>query len=64
MILQWKSYKINLDDFNKYLKENIPSADGITASPEYFEIIEISPFTEEEQSNILNYYNLLDESNG
>lgn len=59
MILQWKEFEINLSEFNKFLKDNITSADGIVADPSQFEIIELTPFTEIEIELVENYYNSL-----
>lgn len=59
MILQWKAHSIDLSAFNTFLKENITSADGIVADSDKFEIVETTPFTDEEKSIIQVYYDSL-----
>lgn len=59
MILEWFKFKIDLASLNDFLKQNIPNADGIVASPKCFEIMEKSPLTSDEQELINNYLNSL-----
>ena len=62
MILEWKQYSIHLGEFNDFLKENCPNADGIIANPDNFEIIEKNPLTQYEIDLINSYYDSLSQS--
>lgn len=65
MILNWKTFKIDLSKFNNFLDTNLNSyVDGIVANSDNFEIIELSPLQEEQIQIIMNYYNSLEENNG
>lgn len=57
MDLQWKSFKIDLDSFSLFLKQNIPNSDGIIAEETKFTVVEKNPFTENEKDLVTNYYN-------
>lgn len=59
MILKWRDFTINLDSFKDFLDANIPDADGIVASPDNFEIIEVNPLTDDEIKQIQTYYDSL-----
>lgn len=61
MILQWKSFSIDLDSFNAFLKSDIPNADGIVAGEEHFEIIEKNTFEQSDINAVQAYYDGLTE---
>ena len=62
MVLEWKTFKIDLMSFYSFLSANIPNSDGILATEENMNIIEKNPLTEEEISLIYSYYNSLNEN--
>lgn len=61
MILQWKSFKIDLASMSEYLANNISHYDGIIANNEHFEIITLQELSELEIDKIMIYYNSLNE---
>lgn len=61
MTFEWLEFKIDLESFNQFLKDNIPSADGIVAREINFTIVEAEPFTQDEINQINQYYNSLTE---
>lgn len=62
MVLQWKSFKIDLKSFYEFLESNIPNSDGILANDDNMIIVEASPLTEGETQLIQDYYSSLTES--
>lgn len=56
MRLDWKPFPIHLDSFRKFLRDNIGNSDGINASEESFEIVEVQPLSQEEIDLIMAYY--------
>lgn len=61
MILQWKTFSIDLPSLGAFLKTNISKADGIVADIDTFEIIEKEPFDQEDAEAIQTYYDSLTE---
>lgn len=61
MILNWKSFKIDLESFNEFLKNNVSSADGIVTDINSFTIVEKVSFTQDDTNNVNIYYNSLTE---
>lgn len=60
MILPWKEFQIDLASFGQFLLLEIPKADGIVANEDYFEIIELEPFTSLDVTKINDYLDNLD----
>lgn len=61
MNLQWKAYRINLEDLEAWLTQNHPKTDGINASIDSFIIVEIEPLTDDEKNQIIAYYDSMPE---
>lgn len=59
--LNWKEYKINLEDFHVFLKQNVPNSDGIYADPNEMIIHSKVNFTDVEISLIQQYYDSMPE---
>ena len=59
MILQWQEYNIDLDSFSSWVSTNYSNTDGINAWDNAFEIIETTPLTSTQITDITNYYNSL-----
>ena len=64
MQFNWKSFRIHLPSFKKFLDENVQEADGILATVQGFSILSKPNQIIQEQSNniIINYYNNLEET--
>lgn len=62
MILNWKEFKIDLKSFYDFISNNIPNSDGIVANEDNFVIAEKVPFTSDDITLIMDYYNSLTES--
>lgn len=61
MNLEWKSFRVHLPSFCEFLLTNISGVDGIVANSEFCIIIELSPFTQEDEAIINSYYDSLTE---
>lgn len=62
MRLNWLSFQIHIPDLSAFISANIPQADGILADESGFEIIEVSPFQQEQIDLVNNYLASLTES--
>ena len=61
MRLEWKSYNVDLELFNEWLRDNQPKTDGLVATEEELTVIEIESLNESEKTTIESYYNQLPE---
>lgn len=60
MIGNWLEFEISLPDFLQFLKDNIPKADGIYATSDQWEVIELEPFNDDDRAAINSYLDNLE----